>query len=72
MEKRSHRAQEKKELSKATKNKGEKLYQNRKIKMDEETKKKVESMEEDIDKIMLENRELDQRVEKLEEKNNGK
>ena len=37
--------------------------------MDEETKKRIESMEEDIDKIMLENRELDQRVEKLEEKN---
>ena len=41
--------------------------------MDEETEKKIEKMETDIDRIMLENRELDQRVEKLEggKKNNG-
>ncbi len=34
--------------------------------MDEETRKRIEKMEEDITKIMLENRNLDQRVEKLE------
>ena len=33
---------------------------------EEEIEKRIEKMEDDIDKIMLENRELDQRVEKLE------
>ncbi len=36
--------------------------------MEEETKKRFEDVEENVDKVMLENRELDQRVEKLEEK----
>ena len=33
---------------------------------EEEIKKKVEVVEDNLDKVMLENRELDQRVEKLE------
>ena len=37
--------------------------------MEEETKKRFEDVEDNVDKVMLENRELDQRVEKLEEKN---
>ena len=36
--------------------------------MDEEIKKRVENVEDNLDKVMLENREIDQRVEKLEEK----
>ena len=32
-------------------------------------KKRIESVEDGLDKVMLENRNLDQRVEKLEEKN---
>ena len=36
--------------------------------MEEETEKRIEDIEENVDKVMLENRELDQRVEKLEEK----
>jgi len=41
--------------------------------MEEETKKRFEDVEDNVDKVMLENRELDQRVEKLEggKKNNG-
>ena len=34
--------------------------------MEEETKKRIEEVEDNVDKVMLENRELDQRVEKLE------
>ncbi len=36
--------------------------------MEEETEKRFEDVEDNLDKVMLENRELDQRVEKLEEK----
>ena len=36
---------------------------------DEKAEKRIEKLEDNQDKIMLENRELDQRVEKLEEKN---
>ena len=36
--------------------------------MDEEINKRVEKVEDNLDKVMLENREIDQRVEKLEEK----
>ena len=36
--------------------------------MDEEVEKRFEDVEGNIDKIMLENREIDKRVEKLEEK----
>ena len=36
--------------------------------MEEETKKRIEEVEDNVDKVMLENRELDQRVEKLEKK----
>ncbi len=36
--------------------------------MDEEIEKRIEDVEDNVDKVMLENRELDQRVEKLEEK----
>jgi len=41
--------------------------------MDKEVKKRIEEVEDNLDKVMLENRELDQRVEKLEggQKNNG-
>ncbi len=35
--------------------------------MEEEVKKKIENVEDNLDKVMLENRELDKRVEKLEE-----
>lgn len=38
--------------------------------MEEEIEKKIEKVEEYLDKVLIENRELDQRVEKLEEKNN--
>ncbi len=34
--------------------------------MEEEIEKRVEKVEDNLDKVMLENRELDQRVEKLE------
>lgn len=37
--------------------------------MEEEIKKRIEDVEDNLDKVMLENRELDKRVEKLEEKN---
>ena len=42
--------------------------------MEKEVEKKFEEVEENVDKVMLENRELDQRVEKLEggKKNNGR
>ena len=36
--------------------------------MEEETEKRFEDVEDNLDKVMLENYELDQRVEKLEEK----
>lgn len=36
--------------------------------MEKETKKRIENVEDNLDKVMLENRELDQRVEKLETK----
>ena len=36
--------------------------------MDKEDNKRVEDIEDNVDKLMLENRELDDRVEKLEEK----
>ena len=41
--------------------------------MDKEVKKRIEEVEDNLDKVMLENRELDQRVEKLEggKKKNG-
>ena len=32
--------------------------------MEEETEKRIEDVEDNLDKVMLENRELDQRVEK--------
>ena len=35
--------------------------------MEEEVKKKIEDVEDSVDKVMLENRDLDKRVEKLEE-----
>jgi len=35
--------------------------------MDEDTEKRIEKVEDDLDKVMLENRELDQRVENLED-----
>ena len=34
--------------------------------MDKEIEERIENVEEDLDKVMVENRELDQRVEKLE------
>ena len=34
--------------------------------MEEETKKRIENVEDNLDKVMLENRDLDKRVEKLE------
>jgi len=34
--------------------------------MEKETEKRIEEIEDNVDKVMLENRELDQRVEKLE------
>ncbi len=34
--------------------------------MEEETEKRIEGVEDNLDKVMLENRELDQRVGKLE------
>ena len=37
--------------------------------MEEETKKRIENVEDNLDKVMLENRELDNRVIKLEEIN---
>ena len=37
--------------------------------MEEETKKRIENVEDNLDKVMLENRELDTRVTKLEEIN---
>lgn len=37
--------------------------------MEEEIKKRLKNLEDNSDKLMLENRELEQRVEKLEEKN---
>ena len=37
--------------------------------MDKETEERIENVEDNLDKVMLENRELDERVEKLEEKN---
>ena len=36
--------------------------------MSEEIEKRIEDVEDNLDKVMLENRDLDQRVEKLEEK----
>ena len=36
--------------------------------MEEETKKRIEDVEGNVDKVMLENRELDTRVTKLEKK----
>ena len=36
--------------------------------MDEETKKKIEDVEDNVDKVMLENRDLDVRVTKLEKR----
>lgn len=36
--------------------------------MDKETKNKIENVEDNVDKVMLENRDLDKRVTKLEEK----
>ena len=38
------------------------------IKVEKETEKKFEEVEENMDKVMLENRDLDKRVTKLEEK----
>ena len=37
--------------------------------MDEEKEKRLGEIEDNVDKVMLENRELDKRVENLEEKN---
>ena len=37
--------------------------------MEEEIKNKIKDLEDNLDKLMLENRELDKRIEKLEEKN---
>ena len=38
--------------------------------MEEETKKRIEDLEDNQDKIMLESRELDNRLEKVEDKLN--
>ena len=37
--------------------------------MEEEIKNRIKDLEDNLDKLMLENRELDKRIEKLEEKN---
>ena len=37
--------------------------------MDEEIEKRFETIEDDLDKVLVENRDLDKRVEKLEDKN---
>lgn len=41
--------------------------------MDKETEERIETVEDNLDKVMLENRELDTRITKLEKegKNNG-
>ncbi len=36
--------------------------------MDKETKRRIEDVEDNVDKVMIDNRDLDIRVEKLEEK----
>lgn len=36
--------------------------------MEEETEKRIENIEDNLDKVMLENRELEQRIIKLEAK----
>ena len=40
--------------------------------MDEETEERIEEVEDNLGKVMLENRDLDKRVEKLEEKKEDK
>lgn len=39
--------------------------------MEEETDEKIEQVESDIIQLQLENRDLEKRIKKLEEKNNG-
>lgn len=39
--------------------------------MEEKINKRIDDVEDNVDKLMLENRDLDLRVNKLEDKNNG-